>query len=106
MVHIVSTVSVFIVNRVPCSSLYCIIFITLMKVPHHGSRNSTSKDFLELVKPEYAFIFAGKDNRYKHPHKELLERLCQIGCEKFITYECGAITVSTDGKNLKINTYR
>jgi beta-lactamase superfamily II metal-dependent hydrolase len=74
MVHIVSTVSVFTVKRIPCSSLNCIIFIALI-------------------------------NRYGHPHDELLARLKDIGSDIKITYESGAITMKTDGKQLRIYEY-
>lgn len=47
----------------------------VLKVGHHGSRTSTSKEFLSVVLPKVAVIMAGEDNRYGHPHKETLERL-------------------------------
>ena len=69
-----------------------------MKVAHHGSRNSTSMEFLDSIKPEYSMISCGKSNRYGHPHEELLERLKLAGSNYLITYESGAITIETDGK--------
>lgn len=77
--------------------------LTLLKVAHHGSRNSTSVEFLEAVSPRIALISAGENNSYGHPHQETLERLEECGAETLITYESGAITIRTDGKNQEVN---
>lgn len=77
----------------------------VLKVAHHGSRNSTSEELLELIKPKYSIISCGYKNRYGHPHYEVLERLNQIGSEMKIIYETGAITVRTDGKKVKMEGY-
>lgn len=69
----------------------------VLKVAHHGSKYSTSKTFLELCTPEIALISAGKNNRYGHPHEELLERLENAGCKIYNTQENGAIMLETDG---------
>lgn len=69
------------------------IHITLLKVAHHGSRNSTTQDFLEFVSPRAAVISAGRNNRYGHPHEETLFRLEKAGCRIFKTNEGGAVTV-------------
>lgn len=69
-----------------------------LKVAHHGSNNATSEEFLEHIRPEIAVISCGKDNSYGHPGKELLERLSNAGCQVYITYETGAVTIYTDGK--------
>ncbi len=47
----------------------------VLKVGHHGSKTSTSEEFLDVVSPKVAVVMAGKDNRYGHPHREVLERL-------------------------------
>lgn len=69
----------------------------VLKVAHHGSKYSTSKKFLELCTPEIALISSGKNNRYGHPHEELLERLENAGCQIYNTQENGAIMLETDG---------
>ncbi len=51
----------------------------VLKVGHHGSRTSTSENFIELVDPSLAIISAGEDNRYGHPHPETLELLERYG---------------------------
>ncbi|GBD34271.1 ComE operon protein 3 [bacterium HR34] len=47
----------------------------ILKVPHHGSKFSSSSEFLDKVSPYFAVIMAGKGNRYNHPHQETLKRL-------------------------------
>ena len=66
---------------------------TVLKVAHHGSKNSTSAKFLECLKPKVALISCGEKNRYGHPHTETLERLTNAGCDFFTTSEYGTITI-------------
>ena len=54
--------------------------VDLLIAGHHGSKDSTSEELLQVVKPETVIISAGKGNRYGHPHQELLDRLAQFGC--------------------------
>ncbi len=74
----------------------------VLKVAHHGSRNSTYEDFLALIRPEYSLISCSEDNWYGHPHVELIERLIQIGSEMYITKDNGAVTIVTDGRTVTI----
>ncbi len=76
--------------------------IDILKVPHHGSKNSTKEAFLEAVNAQIGIISCGKDNSYGHPHKELLERLKKNQVSWYITSERGAITV-TAGKRNKLS---
>lgn len=48
---------------------------TILKVAHHGSKTSSSEQFLKLVNPNAALIGIGKNNRYGHPNKEVIDRL-------------------------------
>ncbi len=57
----------------------------VLKVGHHGSKNSTSQLFLEKIKPKFSVISAGAKNRYGHPHIETIEALKKIGSEIFRT---------------------
>lgn len=66
----------------------------ILKVSHHGSKNSTSDEFLEMVSPEVSIISCGRDNRYGHPHQELLERLAQTNTRILRTDTQGAIKVT------------
>ena len=74
----------------------------LLKVGHHGSNTSSSQNFLNQVKPEYAIIMAGKDNSYGLPKQKILDRLNKIGAKIFRTDELGTITVISDGKTIEV----
>lgn len=63
----------------------------ILKAAHHGSKNSTSEEFLNLVKPELTIISCGKNNRYGHPHQEVLERLQKYGNKIKRTDQQGAV---------------
>lgn len=73
----------------------------VLKVAHHGSKNSTSEEFLEIVHPKLAVISAGRDNRYGHPHGETLEKLEKVGTVVLNTAESGAVILKTDGKEVR-----
>lgn len=77
----------------------------ILKVAHHGSKNSSLDSFLKMIRPKIALISAGENNAYGHPHKETLERLATIGCKIFTTVENGAITIQTDGNSLTIDRF-
>lgn len=76
--------------------------ITLLKVAHHGSKNSTEESFLQALDPEIALLSAGRDNRYGHPHEELLMRLRSQGCLIYTTQESGAVTVRVRGRKVVV----
>ncbi|HWT74695.1 MAG TPA: DNA internalization-related competence protein ComEC/Rec2 [Mobilitalea sp.] len=78
----------------------------VLKVAHHGSKYSTSLEFLKLIQPEFSIISCGMDNSYGHPHEELLDRLDNIESDTMITYESGAITIWTDGRRMGVSEYR
>ena len=73
--------------------------LTILKVAHHGSKNSTSEEFLKAANPKLAIISCGKGNRYGHPHEETLERLEKADVSWFCTKDYGAITVTVDDKS-------
>jgi len=72
----------------------------VLKVGHHGSKTSSADFFLKTVKPEYAVISVGKDNRYGHPHSEVLSRLSTVGAKILQTKDFGSIIFRTDGQSL------
>lgn len=74
----------------------------VLKVGHHGSRYSSSMDFLMAVNPKYAVIECGKDNSYGHPHEEALDNLNKIGAKIMRTDQSGDIKVISDGANITI----
>lgn len=71
----------------------------ILKVGHHGSRNSSSSEFIKAVSPNYAFISDGKDNKYGHPHKDILDMLSSFDVKILRTDLLGAIIM----KCAKIN---
>jgi len=76
---------------------------TVLKVGHHGSSTSTSSNFLDIVKPQYAVIEVGKDNSYGHPSVATLVRLSDAGAKVYRTDIDGTVVFTTDGKTLSIN---
>lgn len=75
---------------------------TILKVAHHGSKYSTSDEFLQWIQPKYSMISVGENNMYGHPASETLKRLKQNGSQIFRTDENGCITVSSDGETMGI----
>lgn len=73
----------------------------ILKVAHHGSKTSTSEEFIAKVSPEIAVIPVGKDNSYGHPYQEVLERLEKYA-KIFRTDQNGDIKIFSDGENLRI----
>ncbi|MFC1930452.1 lamin tail domain-containing protein [Chloroflexota bacterium] len=71
--------------------------VEILKVGHHGSRTSSSGQFLELAKPEVAIYSAKKGNSYGHPHVETMNALNNIGVKIYGTDANGTIIVTTDG---------
>lgn len=72
----------------------------VLKIGHHGSSSSTSKEFLNKVNPKMAVISVGKNNDYGHPHKETISSLKNKGIKYFRTDEEGTITLESDGKTV------
>lgn len=65
----------------------------ILKVAHHGSKTSSSQNFIELVKPKIALIGVGKDNTFGHPNESVLERLRDLKCKIYRTDENGEISI-------------
>ena len=81
---------------------------TILKVPHHGSKTSTTAQFLSAVRPAAAVISAGAENRHGHPHSEVTGRLmARPGAGRtYLTSERGDIEFITDGERLWVSTSR
>jgi competence protein ComEC len=73
----------------------------VLKVPHHGSNSSTSKDFLEKVYPKIAVISCGINNSYGHPSKETTDKLKGINCITYRTDLNGTVVLVSDGTKIK-----
>lgn len=77
----------------------------VVKIAHHGSRTSTTAEFLQQAKPQHVVISVADPSPYGHPHTEVLERLQASGANTWRTSHCGAITISTDGGDLRVETF-
>lgn len=73
-----------------------------LKVGHHGSKTSTTEDFLKVVNPMLAFLEVGGKNKYGHPHQAVLERLENHGIKYYRTDIGGTVELILDGQNYKI----
>ena len=80
------------------------INIDVLKVAHHGSKYSSSEEFLNIATPEYAIISAGEGNSYGHPEPETLTRLKKHTNNIYITKDLGTILLTSDGKTITITT--
>ncbi|CDE12686.1 ComEC/Rec2 family competence protein [Ruminococcus sp. CAG:330] len=77
----------------------------VLKVGHHGSRESSTDDFLYAISPKYAVISCGYDNTYGHPHSEAVARLSKFcGNQIYRTDENGTVCISSDGAKLTVTT--
>jgi competence protein ComEC len=79
---------------------------TILKVPHHGSRTSSSARFLDRLAPRLALLSVGARNRFGHPHADVLDRYARRGIRVYRTDRDGAITVTTDGRRVWVETFR
>lgn len=80
--------------------------ISVLKVAHHGSKNSTKEEFLRQCSPAVAVISCGEHNTYGHPHKETLERLNDMGTVVYRTDCSGAVQITVSGSRMKVTEYR
>jgi competence protein ComEC len=80
----------------------------VLKIAHHGSRSSSTGDFLGAVSPTVAVISAGQDNRFSHPHAETVAALLmQVPPDRlFVTSHSGTVGFVTDGERLRVRTER
>ena len=79
---------------------------TVLKAGHHGSRNSNSLEFLQMIQPQITVISCGLNNRYNHPHQETLERLAAVGTRVLRTDKQNCIKVVFDESGIKCYSYR
>ncbi len=88
----------YLVNYVGSQSLQS----DVLKAGHHGSRTSTSASFVSAVSPQFVVISAGKENKYGHPHQEVLDIVNNFGAKILRTDLSGRIIFESDGVNLKL----
>lgn len=78
---------------------------TVLKAGHHGSKYSSSEAFLDYINPMITLISCGRNNRYKHPHKEMLTRLDKLKVKPYRTDEGGAIMINVKDDKTKVQVY-
>lgn len=79
--------------------------LRVLKVPHHGSSGSSSLPFLQAVVPNVAVVSCGAGNRFGHPAPAVLDRLARVGASVYRTDREGAITIDTNGRNLRVTPF-
>jgi len=77
----------------------------VVKVPHHGSKTSSTDDFVRATNPDLAIISVGRHSMFGHPHPEVVQRWQANGATVLTTGECGTITVTTDGHHLSLKKF-
>ena len=79
--------------------------IVVLKSPHHGSGTSSSKEFVEAIRPKVVVISCGRGNSYGHPVPYVLDRYRAVNAEIFRTDQEGQIEITTDGQSLQVETF-
>ena len=77
----------------------------VVKVAHHGSKTSSIAPLIAATQPGFAVISVGQTSIFGHPNKEVVERWKASGAQVLTTGASGTITVTTDGRDLKVNSY-
>ncbi len=77
---------------------------TVLKVAHHGSRTSSTPEFLDATQPEFAIISAGYLNMFRLPHADVLERLADRHASVWRTDRSGLISIRSNGRSLTVET--
>jgi len=80
--------------------------VDYLKISHHGSKNGTNKELIDILKPKFVTISLGKNNKYGFPHKETVDILESSGADIYRTDLLGTIDISIadDGRNWQIKT--
>lgn len=76
----------------------------VLKLGHHGSKTSSSRNFLQAVQPNIAIISSGRKNRFRHPHKQVVSRLDSLHIPYLNTAERGTIKITFSKDSLKVHT--
>jgi competence protein ComEC len=80
--------------------------VRILKVGHHGSRTSTSQALVDGWRPDIALVSCGRGNSFGHPAPAVLDRLRAVGADVVRTDEDGQITVTSDGRQVRVSTFR
>ena len=79
--------------------------LMVLKAPHHGSATSSTVEFLERIRPAVAIFSAGRNNRFGHPARVVVERYRAMGTTMFSTAADGAVILDTDGERVEMRTW-
>ena len=79
--------------------------LRIVKIPHHGSLTSSTREFVDTIRPQIAVVSAGRNNHFGHPVPEVLDRYRSAGAAVFRTDRDGQVTLSTDGSALSVATF-
>jgi competence protein ComEC len=79
--------------------------VTVLKAAHHGSRTSSTGDFLARLRPRFAVFCVGRRNRFGFPHPEVEARYRSLGTECLRTDMQGALTLESDGRDVRLSTF-
>lgn len=77
----------------------------IIKIPHHGSKTSSTREFIQAIDPETAVISVGANNSFKHPSDEVMERLAAEDINILRTDQEGAVEISSNGEFIHIKNY-
>lgn len=77
----------------------------ILKVAHHGSKTSSITEFIEKIKPKYAIIGVGEDNKFGHPSDSTIQNLEKANIRIYRTDKMGEIEMKTKGKDIEINGF-
>jgi competence protein ComEC len=81
------------------------LHVDVVKVPHHGSRTSSTEPFVAATSPRVAVVSVGQTSMFGHPHKDVVDRWVRSGAEVLTTGRSGTISVSTDGKEMWVKKF-
>lgn len=77
----------------------------MIKVGHHGSKTSSTEGFVRATQPQFAVVSVGRTSPFGHPDKAVITRWQASGAQVLVTGWRGTVTVSTDGRDLRVETY-
>ena len=80
-------------------------YTTILKLAHHGSKNSTSDEFLDIFSPDIGLISSGQNNRYGHPHAQTISRLANHSVSYYNTAELGTLKIHIGQNNSSLRSY-
>ena len=80
--------------------------LTVLKAAHHGSHSANSEDIFDTFKPQAVLISCGKNNRYGHPHEDVLERAESAGSRILRTDASGAVSIYVDDDRIRVERYK